>query len=66
MKKGIDIAITTPIYYVNSSPHIGHLYSTILADAIHWWQWLSGKVSVFQTGTDEHGLKIQKASIATN
>eukprot|EP00731_Ephydatia_muelleri_P010683 Em0005g1269a len=56
--------ITTPIFYVNASPHIGHLYSAVLADAAHRWHVLKGaQPAVFSTGTDEHGLKIQKAAL---
>lgn len=59
--------ITTPIYYVNSKPHIGHLYSSLLADTIARWQIIKHRPSpklLFSTGTDEHGLKIERA--ATN
>lgn len=54
--------ITTPIYYVNGAPHIGHAYTTILADvfARHYRQ--RGDDVFFLTGTDEHGLKIQRAA----
>ena len=45
------------------APHIGHLYSAVLADAAHRWQILKGvECTVFSTGTDEHGLKVQKAA----
>ncbi len=54
--------ITTPIFYVNSVPHIGHIYSVLLADAQNRFQKLLGKETVFSTGTDEHGLKIQQAA----
>ena len=54
--------ITTPIFYVNSVPHIGHVYSVLLADAQNRFQKLLGKETVFSTGTDEHGLKIQQAA----
>ncbi|XP_071477472.1 methionine--tRNA ligase, mitochondrial-like [Diadema antillarum] len=54
---------TTPIFYVNSVPHIGHLYSACLADAAHRWQRIMGETdTIFATGTDEHGLKIQQAA----
>lgn len=56
--------ITTPIYYVNDQPHLGHAYSTLLADvASRYWREMLGKDKVwFLTGTDEHGAKIlQKA-----
>ncbi|VEN35851.1 unnamed protein product [Callosobruchus maculatus] len=55
---------TTPIYYVNANPHIGHLYSSVIADAVHRWQDIleRGQKSEFSTGTDEHGSKIQQAA----
>lgn len=54
--------VTTPIYYVNGSPHIGHAYTTIVADAFarHYRQ--RGDDVFFLTGTDEHGLKVQRAA----
>ena len=54
--------ITTPIYYVNAAPHLGHAYSTIVADSMARWQRLLGNDVTFLTGTDEHGLKIQQAA----
>ncbi|XP_060688252.1 methionine--tRNA ligase, mitochondrial [Hemiscyllium ocellatum] len=56
--------ITTPIFYVNASPHIGHLYSAVLADAVYRSKVLGGHEVRFTTGTDEHGLKIQQAADA--
>jgi methionyl-tRNA synthetase len=58
--------ITTPIYYVNASPHIGHSYTTIAADVLsRFKRRVLGKENVrFLTGTDEHGQKIQKAADA--
>ncbi len=54
--------ITTAIHYPNGKPHIGHAYETIAADVIARWQRLKGREVRFQTGTDEHGLKMaQKA-----
>jgi methionyl-tRNA synthetase len=50
--------ITTPLYYVNSKPHLGTLYSTLLADVSARWNKLLGKRVFFLTGTDEHGQKI--------
>jgi methionyl-tRNA synthetase len=50
--------ITTPIYYPNDIPHLGHAYTTIAADAISRWNKLLGKDVFFLTGTDEHGKKI--------
>lgn len=54
--------ITTPIYYVNAEPHIGHAYSTIVADVIARFYRLSGFDTFFLTGTDEHGDKIVEAA----
>ena len=54
--------ITTPIYYVNDIPHIGHAYTSIAADAIARFRRLDGFKVHFLTGTDEHGQKIQKAA----
>ena len=56
--------ITTPIYYVNDVPHIGHAYTTIAADVVARYQRLLGKPVFFLTGTDEHGLKIEKTANA--
>jgi methionyl-tRNA synthetase len=54
--------ITTPIYYVNDVPHIGHAYTTIAADIIARFKRLFGYKVFFLTGTDEHGKKIEKAA----
>ncbi len=54
--------ITTPIYYVNDSPHIGHAYTTIACDAIARFMRLDGHEVKFLTGTDEHGQKVDKAA----
>ena len=56
--------LTTPIYYVNAQPHLGHAYTTIVADALARWHRLLGDDVHFLTGTDEHGLKIQQAAEA--
>ena len=56
--------ITTPIYYVNDKPHIGHAYTSVATDFIARFMRLRGYDVRFQTGTDEHGLKIQKAADA--
>ncbi|MGH9123894.1 MAG: methionine--tRNA ligase [Acidimicrobiales bacterium] len=56
--------VTTPIYYVNDVPHIGHAYTTITADALARWHRLIGDEVFFLTGTDEHGLKVQRAAEA--
>ena len=54
--------ITTPIYYVNDIPHIGHAYTTIACDILARYNKLLNKEVYFLTGTDEHGLKIQRAA----
>src|SRR4051794_21498312 len=54
--------VTTPIYYVNDVPHIGTAYTTVAADALARWRRLHGDDVFFLTGTDEHGLKIQRAA----
>ena len=56
--------ITTPIYYVNARPHLGHAYSTIVADTMRRFHALKGEETWFLTGTDEHGDKIVKAAEA--
>jgi methionyl-tRNA synthetase len=54
--------ITTPIYYVNDVPHIGHAYTTIAADILARYKRLEGYQVFFLTGTDEHGQKVEKAA----
>ena len=54
--------ITTPIYYVNDVPHIGHAYTTIAADVLARWHRLIGEEVFFLTGLDEHGQKVQQAA----
>ncbi|KAJ8687011.1 hypothetical protein QAD02_022805 [Eretmocerus hayati] len=54
--------ITTPIFYVNAAPHIGHLYSAALADCLARYNLLQGRETFFSTGTDEHGNKVQQAA----
>ncbi len=54
--------VTTPIYYVNDVPHIGHAYTTIIADALARFHKLAGRDVFFLTGTDEHGQKIERAA----
>src|SRR3989344_5019058 len=56
--------ITTPIYYVNDVAHLGHAYTTIAADILSRWHKSSGDDVFFLTGTDEHGLKIQRSAEA--
>ncbi len=54
--------VTTPIYYVNDLPHIGHVYTTVIADVIARYKRLMGFDVYFLTGTDEHGQKVEKAA----
>ena len=54
--------LTTPIYYVNDVPHLGHAYTTVAADVLSRWHRLHGKEVFFLTGTDEHGAKIAQAA----
>ena len=56
--------LTTPIYYVNAAPHLGHTYTTIAADAIKRFKTMQGNNAVLATGTDEHGQKIERAASA--
>jgi len=57
--------VTTPIYYTNGPPHVGHLYTTIAADVLSRWNRLLGKEVFFLTGTDEHGQKVQQSAEKT-
>ncbi len=54
--------VTTPIYYVNSHPHLGHLYTTIIADTVARYKRQRGFDTYFLTGTDEHGINIERAA----
>ena len=56
--------ITTPIYYVNAHPHIGHTYTTVVCDTIARRQRMMGMDTLFLTGTDEHGQKIERSATA--
>ncbi len=56
--------ITTPIYYVNDKPHIGHAYTTLACDVIARFMRLDGRNVMFMTGTDEHGQKVEKSAQA--
>ena len=58
--------VTTPLYYVNAKPHLGTLYSTLLADVAARWHRFSGDDVFFLTGTDEHGQKIADAAAAAD
>ena len=61
---GAPFYVTTPIYYVNDVPHIGHAYTTVAADVLTRWRRLFGDDVFLLTGTDEHGLKVQRAAEA--
>jgi len=54
--------LTTPIYYVNDKPHIGHAYASLATDVLARWRRLDGHEVFFLTGTDEHGQKVEKAA----
>src|SRR5581483_7089111 len=56
--------VTTPIYYVNGAPHIGHAYTSIASDVLARWKRLDGFDVFFLTGTDEHGQKVEQAAQA--
>lgn len=56
--------VTTPIYYINAEPHLGHTYTTILADTLKRFHRLRGEKTFLVTGTDEHGDKIAEAALA--
>ncbi|MBT3455566.1 methionine--tRNA ligase [bacterium] len=62
MNKKDKFYVTTPLYYVTSEPHLGSLYSTVLADILARWNKVSGKQVFFLTGSDEHGQKIMQAA----
>lgn len=53
---------TTPIYYVNDKPHVGHAYTTLAVDVLARWHRMAGEEVFFLTGTDEHGQKVEKAA----
>jgi methionyl-tRNA synthetase len=57
--------LTTPIYYVNAAPHIGHTYTTLAADTVKRFKRMQGYDSVLTTGTDEHGQKVERSAQAT-
>ncbi len=61
---GKKFYITTPIYYVNDIPHIGHAYTTIAADVLARYRRLTGYDVFFLTGTDEHGQKVEKSAVS--
>ena len=64
--KNNSFFVTTPIYYVNDSPHIGHAYTSIVCDVLARYNRLNKKNTMFLTGTDEHGLKVEQAAKKKN
>jgi methionyl-tRNA synthetase len=58
--------LTTPIYYVNDAPHIGHAYTTVAGDLMTRWHRMAGEDVWFLTGTDEHGQKVLRTAVANN
>ena len=66
MKNKNTFYVTTPIYYPNDVPHLGHAYTTLAADVLARWNSLLGKEVFFLTGTDEHGKKISKTAEKAN
>ncbi len=64
MAGGQPFYVTTPIYYVNDSPHIGHAYTTVAVDTLARFMRLDGRRVLFLTGTDEHGQKVDKSARA--
>src|SRR5206468_5353274 len=56
--------VTTPIYYINAEPHLGHTYTTVIADTLARFHRARGAETFFVTGTDEHGDKIAAAAAA--
>src|SRR5580658_10241631 len=59
-------SITTPIYYPNGEPHLGHVYTTVCADILARYHRLNNQDTFFLTGTDEHGLKMTKEAAEQN
>src|SRR5690348_17380512 len=64
MAGGKPYYLTTPIYYVNDAPHLGHAYTTVACDALARFMRLDGRQVRFLTGTDEHGQKVEKSARA--
>lgn len=60
--KANKVYLTTPIYYVNGKPHIGHVFTTLLADTLRRFRKLQGFEPYLMTGTDEHGQKVQQSA----
>ncbi|MCD4705967.1 class I tRNA ligase family protein, partial [bacterium] len=66
LDKNKKFYITTPIFYVNAEPHIGHAYTTIAADVLARYHKMMGDKTFFLTGTDEHGANIEKKAKKVN
>lgn len=62
--KNKSFYITTPIYYVNDRPHIGHAFTSVACDVLARFKRLAGQEVFFLTGTDEHGMKVEKSALA--
>ena len=62
MLKKPKFYLTTPIYYTNGLPHIGHTYTTVVADTIRRYKRMRGYEVVMTTGTDEHGVNVERAA----
>jgi len=65
MDKGQKFYITTPIYYVNARPHLGHAYTTLVCDAVARRRRMLGYDTFFLTGTDEHGVHVERSATAS-
>ena len=63
---GKSFYLTTPIYYVNDAPHIGHAYTTVAGDLLTRWHRQRGESVWFLTGTDEHGQKVMRTAETNN
>jgi len=66
MSSGESFYVTTPIFYVNDVPHIGHAYTEVASDVLARWHRQRGDDTWFLTGTDEHGQKIMRSALANN
>lgn len=56
------VLVTTPIFYINSKPHIGHTYTLLYSDFMKRWSFLQGHETLLSTGIDEHGKKVFMAA----
>src|SRR5690606_32622026 len=66
MASGESFYVTSPIFYVNDVPHIGHAYTEVACDVLARWHRQRGDDTWFLTGTDEHGQKIMRSALANN